>query len=403
MLGKLSIKRSESGAAAIVVTFILIIIISLIVSGTLLTVRRNEREALDRQQSTQAFYAAESGVNDAIKALKNGYPGYDGDSGTGNKTHCNPDLDATSPLSGSVNQLSSGVQYSCLLINTSPSSATYNVNTTVASDVDINTSTPITNLVFTWKADGIADTNQTWDGINTNNYPKFPSPNNWKNNGQQMIGILRANITNLDCSNWSNSCMRNGSTTSFGPFARTSLDNDNYTAYFYPNPPGGGPITVCGGGQLPTPFNGTAIYVDNTISSNNDLCQGQIMKASCGAITANACTMNVDVTNANSDSIKQTHSKHFHIRLSSIYTPSDVTIVALNGNNTLPLIGTQYIIDSTGKAQDILKRIQVRAAPTSTGLVTPIFAVQGASGICKSLQINPGIASFEDPAPVCTW
>jgi len=64
-----SLQRNQSGMVSIMVTMILMIVMSLIVVGFAQVSRRNQRVALDRQLSTQAFYAAESGVNDAREFL----------------------------------------------------------------------------------------------------------------------------------------------------------------------------------------------------------------------------------------------------------------------------------------------------------------------------------------------
>src|SRR4051794_29381721 len=61
---------SEQGIVAIVVSIILIIILSLITIGFANLVRREQRQALDRQLSSEAFYAAESAINDTVDALK---------------------------------------------------------------------------------------------------------------------------------------------------------------------------------------------------------------------------------------------------------------------------------------------------------------------------------------------
>ncbi len=57
------LKQNESGLAAIAVTMIIMGIVTLIVVGFATLMRREQRQALDQQLSTQAFYAAESGVN----------------------------------------------------------------------------------------------------------------------------------------------------------------------------------------------------------------------------------------------------------------------------------------------------------------------------------------------------
>ncbi|HET6924792.1 MAG TPA: pilus assembly PilX N-terminal domain-containing protein, partial [Candidatus Saccharimonadales bacterium] len=64
-----SIRGDERGMVSIMVTLVMIIVITLIVIGFAQVVRRNQRETLDRQLSTQAYYAAETGINDAYKAM----------------------------------------------------------------------------------------------------------------------------------------------------------------------------------------------------------------------------------------------------------------------------------------------------------------------------------------------
>ena len=54
----------------VLLTMILMIVVGLIVLGFAQISRRNQRQALDRQLSTQAFYAAETGVNDAANLIK---------------------------------------------------------------------------------------------------------------------------------------------------------------------------------------------------------------------------------------------------------------------------------------------------------------------------------------------
>ena len=59
------LKQSESGIVSLMMTLVIMLVISLIVIGIAQLSRREQRQALDNQLSTQAFYAAESGVNDA--------------------------------------------------------------------------------------------------------------------------------------------------------------------------------------------------------------------------------------------------------------------------------------------------------------------------------------------------
>jgi hypothetical protein len=58
--------RREGGFVSIIVCMIIMTILSLITIGFAQIMAREQRQALDRQLSSQAFYAAESGVNDAL-------------------------------------------------------------------------------------------------------------------------------------------------------------------------------------------------------------------------------------------------------------------------------------------------------------------------------------------------
>src|SRR5665647_2919352 len=118
------LNQSQSGMVAIFVTMLMIIVISLIVLGFAQVTRRNQRNTLDSQLSTQAYYAAESGVNDAASDLQRkivaGAP-------LPSKTTC-------AMLEGSYdfttkNTLTTDVSYTCLLIDPNPSSLNYKLGT----------------------------------------------------------------------------------------------------------------------------------------------------------------------------------------------------------------------------------------------------------------------------------
>ena len=120
---KPSLRASEVGMISIMTTMVLMIIISLIALGFAQISRRNQRESLDRQLSTQAFYAAESGVNDARDLIANAVnagttvPDKDAcdDNGAGAfYATLNPVIDAAK-----------NVEYSCLLVDTAPTELRY--------------------------------------------------------------------------------------------------------------------------------------------------------------------------------------------------------------------------------------------------------------------------------------
>lgn len=75
----------------------------------------------------------------------------------------------------------------------------------------------------------------------------------------------------------------------------------------------------------------------------------------------------------------------YYLRMMSIYKDVRVRIVARDSsNNALSLQGAQAVVDATGKAQDVLRRIQVRVPLTasSTNQVSDA-AISSTDAICK--------------------
>ena len=66
---KTSLRTNQEGIVAVIVAVILMLILSLIVLAVSQNATREQRQALDRQLSEQAFYNAESGINDAANYL----------------------------------------------------------------------------------------------------------------------------------------------------------------------------------------------------------------------------------------------------------------------------------------------------------------------------------------------
>jgi Tfp pilus assembly protein PilX len=63
-------QSSQSGMIAILVTLLMMIIISLLVLGFAQVSRHEQGNTTNTQLSTQAYYAAESGINDAGAAIQ---------------------------------------------------------------------------------------------------------------------------------------------------------------------------------------------------------------------------------------------------------------------------------------------------------------------------------------------
>lgn len=363
-MSKNQLKKNEEGVVAIVVTVIVLLVISLTALGLARLARREQRQALDRQLSSEAFYLAEAGVNDAIKAINTPGSPY----ATGNKDSCTgtdtlvPGGNKLGLLTTTVDPLKTRVkdglldplgiagsdgQYSCVLIKHDLETIEYtSINTSKSSYADVNSvdnsGNPIVlnSLTFGWEAEDSASVNN----FRTSAITDFPA--NWSD----TTGILRVDITDL-----------NGTKNTM-----TDIVYSTNTFYLYPKEESGTPIVQAFGagpfGVLPA---GKGVIV-NGRCDDTDTTPPRLRKC------------NVTISGL-------TGGSHYFVRLKAIYNPVRVTFKS--GIPAAKLRGVQAQIDSTGKVADVLKRIQVRVPLHDYSY--PEYAAESAGGVCKRTSVWP--------------
>ncbi len=236
--------NNESGLIAIVVTMILMFILSLIVIAFSRITIRSERQAVDRQLNTQAFYAAETGINDGIDALNAELKKPSSLLISAGINNCNgiPPTIGNGPYS-KVIDAAGAISYTCLLIDTSP-------NSLVFSNIAKNS----TKLVPIEKQDGtgIGSVAVYWQDptVSTGNFSGCPSsvsqlPQAWAATCDS--GMLEVSLVPIT-----------------GAFNNASLINNTMSVYATP-PQGGRGV-------------GTVSYL-NALGFNNG--QGAIVSALC--------------------------------------------------------------------------------------------------------------------------
>ncbi len=331
-----SLRHQESGLVSLIVAITFITILTLITTSFALLSRREARQALDRQLSTQAFYAAESGVNDAINKITSS-------GGLDDVEECDEVGDVGNP------DLGNGLSYTCVLVNQQPTSLDY-------SSVGLETSTivriqsqsgTINTLQIGWQAE---DNSQIFTNLANHELPeKPPAPKN----GLDQTGIVRATII-----------------SGKPPFSRDNFINNTGTYFLYPK-------------ANSTPNQkGTATLTPGRAN------QGQFVDGQCNTATTTQfprfCNAEINVSALGSNIV--------YVRLKSAYKASRVTVRALDGvGNQLSLTNSQAVIDATGKATDVLRRIQVRV-PLNSNYYYPEFALETGDDICKLITVPVGQA-----------
>jgi hypothetical protein len=344
--------QSEDGFTAILITMIIMVILVLITTGFVKIIGRDQRQVVDRQQSSQAFYAAEAGINDAVHALAAGY--------NSDKTTCPPDGSANFPNNSNVLDSAQGISYSCLTIDHAPRSLEYaSIKTDDARVIMINglqdngtTPQRITHLRISWEAENGSPSTTfrpAGSATSSNNLPPIAS---WGAN----VGMLRIALTPLSS------------------YSRDNLIDNTFTTFFYPqlrNPAGG---------------IGAATYIRG---SGNRVNQGPIVSGECNtANTPRKCNVDINLSSINESS--------FMLVLRSIYMNAAVSISGYNGagfSTPIRIGGAQSLVDSTGKAFDVLRRVQVRV-PSRNDYAYPAGAINSGDDVCKQYSLMPDIVGF---------
>jgi len=367
--------RNQQGIVAFVVTIIVMIIIVITTASMSVIANRESRQALDRQLSAQANYAAESGINDTVdyirNRIRNNQPVNDiteCDDGTTGANAVNIASTPAAPFTKNQLVLDSYLddpnildttaesKYTCVLVHNSPNSLEYlqiSQDSSTVNDITFTAGAQATNLIIGWE-DYLGGNSFRAPSGSASPCGVFPSASNW--NASPM---LKADITVLEGSNF------------------TRSDLLNRTSSFYLDP-----CTTAGAVESFTP-------------GINSTGNGKILSGGCLNSAPNTPTQprkcNVNISFASF--APGGNASNLLIRIKPIYGIARVTINALNGANKLNITGGQTVIDVTGKAQDVVKRTQVRVSNRTPYL----YAVESASGVCKRfLAIEPPESSINN-------
>lgn len=334
-------KLKQAGAVSIMVTIILMIVISLVVLGFAQLSRRNSRQALDQQLNQQAFYAAETGVNDAAALIKEAVEGGStipsktgcDDSGTGGFYSSLVGVGSKAELDDSAN-----VEYTCLLVDPTPNTLRYDDIGMDSIVVPINPESSIDELTLTWQTK--EETTTPTSGCPGSANGQFSPTDDW----DCGYGVLRFDLV-----------------PTAGNSTAQQLQDNTMTSFLVP---------LSSGGQS---FIG---FSPSRSNSNNRV----------GAQCSNSgCSMD----------IRSLGAGQYHMRISSLYKNVSLSITASSGGDPVGLTGAQAVIDATGKAQDVLRRIQVYLPLTVPSLHSD-YAIQSTDSICKRYSVMTGF--FESQA-----
>lgn len=344
---------NQNGLVSIMVVMVVMGILVLVSTSFALLMRREQRQVTDRQLSTQAFYAAESGIHDAAAKLS---------TITGDVTDCN-NTPGKSTGTNVINA-SDHVEYTCVLVDKSPDSVKADPVTTDNSKVirleSQATGPNIDRIDISWQDASEGGVGTDFATNNSHYLPQSGVAGTFT--GANGTGILRATLMPV----------RNP-----GAITRGDLINDARTYFLYPK----------GSGSVNT--TGSVAWNANPDTNNGSFVDGQCNTGHTNrTLYSNHC--NASITGLSTASPFTPHTRVMYLRLTAIYRPVSVTIkIYTPGGNATDVQNSQAVIDSTGKAQDVLRRVQVRV-PLKGDYSFPEAAITSMDTICKRASFPGG-------------
>lgn len=338
-------QHNQSGFVAIFSVLIIMGILTLLTIGFSAATRQAQVRTLNDHLHNQAFYAAESGVNMATTALSNGNVSQKNECRNGGTFNYN--VDSTN-----------NIAVSCLLINGNPSNLEFS-NIPIVGDGE----PVVSRLTRATGANTISYVRIDWDsassGTGIQNRPNgFPPYSGWGNN----VGVLRVDLVPANSTN------------------RDTVVNGAYSFYLYPTDSAGSTSASVSGG-----YGG----------------QGTIVVTRCNpAAVEYRCSSTITLNGS--------ASSGYYIRLGAYYQEGRARVTALEGStpgsSEILLRDGQAVVDSTGQANDVYRRIQVRVPLTpSAGFNTglhEVFSVFSGNSICKRYVGIPGGSISSPPSGV---
>ena len=329
------------------ITLVMMIVISLLVVGFAEISRNEQRSSLDNQLSVQAYYAAESGINDAREAI---HTQISAGQTPQSKTTCG---NQGSYTFNSAVDAAHDTSYTCLLINPTPASLSYNVGYS-------STVVPITSggaafgkLTLAWDLPtGATGGSAAGCYTNTTSLDQLPVATG---GGQWNCDYPVIRVDMLDAN---------------GPLTRANWNTDTATMFF-------------------VPFNSNSTANSTTLAA-----RGSLIPAQCGATN---CTANITGLGGTK----------YYMKITTLYRTDSLLTISSSGNT---FSGAEATIDATGKAQDVLRRVVAAVDLTNANMVNiPSAAIVSKDSICKRFGVTNGSFAIYDNmsaggngSPLCT-
>lgn len=372
------LRTDEKGMVSIMVTMLFVMIAALVVVGFTQIASRNSRQALDRHLSAQAQYAAETAINDAQSKLI-----ADNNAGATlqEQNNCSG---AYTKNSGVIGAATDGVSYTCLLVKPDVTDLSYDNVTDNSLVFPLNASTgALGSLDITWRKSSSVTGNPNLANCPTSD--QLPLVTDWQPS-DCGYGMLRLELVPNEAASFS--ATSPAGTVCNGNFV---CDTNARTMSLFAAPAPNSASVAPGAASVS--YNGGS----NRHANSSNVTQGIRVVPRC--TNTEGCKI----------SITGLGFQYAFARIRMSYVDaSNVQVGYSNAaTDSRTFVGAQVMVDATGKAQDVLRRVQVRlplaSSSTSVGQSSlSDYAIQTSGSICKKFSVAPGSPGIASEQSGCT-
>lgn len=393
---------AQKGFVSLFTVVFFALLSTVITIGFLRIMALEQQQALNNDLTARALSAAEAGVEDAKRAILAYTKLADSDPAKSdfrdalNSNQCDALFGAGSVIGGSIGlkpdgEISSNDQqnlyYKCLTVNLNTADYIGSLDPDKSQTVPLKGVAGFNSVAFTWHLNSLAQTNDD-DGLTPDagspawplDSRYLPKISDFSQGGQSPPAYMRLQLFGVPKS---------------GNFDRGALDQRSFTAFLTPLPS----LAV---GGTPAPTNVTMQAGDPRGFNQAKASPYAVRCMERIAATANlgnyACKAVLGLPSGSLD----TANNNYYLRVTPLYRKTHFRVELQDSGSTVNFNEVQPLIDSTGRAADVFRRIEARTTFPGQTFDPERYGFEIADSICKDFFITDDTANFVDNSGECS-
>lgn len=369
-LARAKISKNQSGAVSLITVILLMFVFLVVTLGFLRLAINEQRQSSDSDLNSRAFYAAESGLEDAARILN--IFNADGNLTAAELENLDGEGCGLASVDGTPEPVLSedlDTEITCQIIDIDPGDfvASLGMDESVLVPLipaDGESPDEVDNIKIEWHESAVEGTAVARSALNTN----LPTASCWNDN---------ESINEADC---------NGGNP-YAALLKVDLIRHSSSGAIERNPNNAGGISSKIAYLNPIDIAGISEVTDANFRNLNANGVAQLSQsADCEGSQTYFCQLTItDVP----DGVK-------YLRITPIYRGSNIRVTMLSqGGDPFSFSGSQAKIDVTARAGAVLRRVEARMALTSRDLL-PNDGVTTSEQLCKLVTIVSPNSAFDD-------